>query len=87
MCLLLTFELTKAAQRYTHLRTVVSEGNVGQSTNKQHRPGRGVVEIASGFYPALSLQPPFFVQVCTVNTLRCEGQLALDFVHLTYCWK
>jgi hypothetical protein len=56
---MLTIKLTKTAQRYTHLRTVVSEGNVGQSTNKQHRPGRGVVEIASGF-PALSLQPPFF---------------------------
>jgi hypothetical protein len=28
--------------------------------NQQHRPGRGVVERASGSYPSFSLQPPFF---------------------------
>ena len=28
---------------------------------QQHRPGRGVVERASGVCPALSLQPPFFL--------------------------
>ncbi len=58
---LLTYELTKSAQRYTHLRTVVGKGNVVQSTYKQHRPGRGVVEIASGRdFPRLYLYNPHF---------------------------
>jgi hypothetical protein len=64
---LLTITLTKPAQRCTHLRTVVIESNVVQSTNKQHRPGRGVVEIASEFYRHYLYNPHFLRCVARVG--------------------
>jgi hypothetical protein len=53
-------EYTKFAQRCADLRTVARTRSVRQIRNQQHRPGRGVVERASGSSPSFSLQPPFF---------------------------
>ena len=87
---LLIIKLTKPAQRCTHLRTVVIEGNVEQSTNKQHRPGRGVVEIASEFYRHYLYNPHFFARVGVSRGMLIVvpvGQPRAHFSRRIYCWK
>ena len=56
--------------------------DIEQSREKQHRPGRGVVERRPEF-PALSLQPPFFLRGkgFVVSSFTVSIQLRLGGFH------
>ncbi len=90
----LTPQLTTSAQRSTYLRTVVRAGNIRHASTQQHRPGRGVVETASGKPGTISTTPIFFSnrvhrgpQDGVSSTPGEADNLPCLFSHLIYCWK